>query len=155
MTGLDVLRACERYAGDMQRLTLQYQIAMDAATRVTPRLDGNGGGRSSDVRSAPERFAVKAEGITRKMDARRAMYALELDEAVTLLESLHPDMAALLYARMIDGKAVKEIAVDRDLSVDAVRGMLSRGRAALAGKTSRLDEDWDYRELAAKYRRKD
>lgn len=155
MTGLDVLRACERYAGDMQRLTLQYQIALDAATRVTPRLNGNGGGRSSDVRSAPERFAVRAEGLSRRMDARRALYALELDEAVNLLGTLHPDMAALLYARMIDGKTVKEIAVDRDLSVDAVRGMLSRGRAALAGKTSRLDEDWDYRELDAKYRRKD
>jgi len=154
MTGLDVLRACERYAGDMQRLTLQYQIAMDAATRVTPRLDGNSGGRSSDVRSAPERFAVKAEGLTKRMDARRAMYAMELEEAANLLERLPPDMAAILNRRMIDGKTVKEIAVEMDVSVDAARAKLSRGRTSLSGMPSRLDEDWDYREQEARYRQK-
>ena len=102
MTGLDVLRACERYAGDMQRLTLQYQIAMDAATRVTPRLDGNSGGRSSDVRSAPERFAVKAEGLTKRMDARRAMYAMELEEAANLLERLVAEIRGGARPRLID-----------------------------------------------------
>lgn len=154
MTGLEVLTMCERYAGDMRRLKLSYDMAMDAATRVTPRMDGNGGGRSSDVRSAPERFAVKAEGITRRMDARRAMYALELQEAANLLEQLPPDMASVLYRRMIDGRTVKEIAIELDVSVDAVRARLSRGRTSLSGLSSELDKDWDYAELTAKYQRK-
>ena len=154
MTGLEVLRACERYAGDMRRLKLQYDLAMDAATRITPRMDGNGGGRSSDVRSAPERFAVKAEGITRRMDARRAMYALELAEAANLLERLPVDMAAILSRRMIDGRTVKEIAIELDVSVDAARAKLSRGRTSLSGITSGLDDDWDYREQESRYRQK-
>lgn len=154
MTGLEVLTMCERYAGDMRRLKLMYDMAMDAATRVTPRMDGNGGGRSSDVRSAPERFAVKAEGVSRRMDARRGMYALELQEAANLLERLPPDMASVLYRRMIDGRTVKEIAIELDVSVDAVRARLSRGRSALSGMDSELDADWDYRELSAKYARK-
>ena len=154
MTGLEVLTMCERYAGDMRRLKLSYDMAMDAATRVTPRMDGNGGGRSSDVRSAPERFAVKAEGISRRMDARRAMYALELQEAANLLERLAPDMASVIYRRMIDCRTVKEIAVELDVSVDAVRARLSRGRTALSGMSSGLDDDWDYRDLSAKYARK-
>lgn len=154
MTGLEVLTMCERYAGDMRRLKLSYDMAMDAATRVTPRMDGNGGGRSSDVRSAPERFAVKAEGISRRMDARRAMYALELQEAANLLEQLQPDMASVLYRRMIDGRTVKEIAIELDVSVDAVRARLARGRTALSGMASELDKDWDYGELTVKYQRK-
>jgi DNA-directed RNA polymerase specialized sigma24 family protein len=154
MTGLEVLTMCERYAGDMRRLKLSYDMAMDAATRVTPRMDGNGGGRSSDVRSAPERFAVKAEGISRRMDARRAMYALELQEAANLLEQLPPDMASVLYRRMIDGRTVKEIAVELDLTVDSVRGKLARGRTALSGMASELDGDWDYREMETRFRQK-
>lgn len=149
-----MLTMCERYAGDMRRLKLSYDMAMDAATRVTPRMDGNGGGRSSDVRSAPERFAVKAEGITRRMDARRAMYAMELQEAANLLEQLPPDMASVLYRRMIEGRTVKEIALELDASVDSVRARLLRGRVALSAMSSALDADWDYREMDARYRQK-
>lgn len=155
MTGLDVLRACERYAGDMQRLKLHYDMAMDAATRVTQRLDGNGGGKSSEVSSAPERFAVRAEGILRRMEARRTMYALELQEAANLLERLPADMAGMIYRRMVEGKTVKELAVDDDTSVDAVRGLLTRGRTALSGMPSSLDGDWNYLEQEGRYRHKD
>ena len=154
MTGLDVLIACERYRGDMQRLRTAYNVAMDAATRVTPRMDRDGGGRSSEVSSAPERFAVRAEGLSRRMDARRAMYAQELLEASVLLEQLPPDMASVLYRRMVEGRTVKEIAVERDCSVDAVRGLLSRGRVALSGMPSQLDADWDYRDEDRKYPQK-
>lgn len=154
MTGLDVLIACERYKGDMQRLTTAYNVAMDAATRVTPRMDRDGGGRSSEVSSAPERFAVRAEGLSRRMDARRAMYAQELLEASLMLEQLPPELSGIVYRRMIGGRTVKEIAVELDLSVDAVRARLSRGRVALSGLSSGLDDDWDYQELSCKYRQK-
>ena len=82
------------------------------------------------------------------------MYALELAEAANLLERLPVDMAAILSRRMIDGKTVKEIAIELDVSVDAARAKLSRGRTSLSGMTSGLDDDWDYREQEGRYRQK-
>ena len=154
MTGLDVLVRCERYAGDMQRLKLSYDMAMDAAMRVSPRMDGNGGGKSAERTSAPERFAVKAEGLSRKMFARKSMYAMELEEAANLLERLPIAQAKVVNLRMIEGKTVKEIAIARDCTVDAARALLSRGRVALSSMPSSLESDWDYQDEERKYRQK-
>ena len=154
MNGLEVLTFCKRYPVDMKKLTQSYAIAMDAATRITPRMDGNGGIRSSDVRSAPEQFAVRAESLSQRMEARRSMYALELQEATALLELIHPETASVLYSNMICGKTIKEIAVEMDASIDSIRARLARGRTALSTLDSSLDHDPEYQEKAAQYQRK-
>ena len=154
MTGLDVLRACERYDTDMRRLQLSYDIAMDAATRVTPRYGADTGGGGSAAGSAQERFALRAAQVSRRMDARRAMYAQELAEASRLLGEMEAATADVLYRRMIAGRTVKEIATEDDCTIDSVRGRLSRGRALLAGMSSALDADWTYQEQDARYRQR-
>ena len=47
MNGLDVLKQCERYREDMARLRTSYNLALDAATRVTPSLSGMPGRSAS------------------------------------------------------------------------------------------------------------
>ena len=154
MTGLEVLRACERYAGDMRRLQVALDIAKDAATRITPAYGAQAGGRGGDRMSAPERFALRAEGLTRRMDARRAMYALELAEAARLLETMEPLTARMLYLRMIGGLTVKQVSTETDVGLDSVRGILARGRAQLSGMDSGLDRDMTWREMHERYAEK-
>lgn len=154
MNGLEVLTMCKRYPVEMKTLKQAYAIAMDAAMRITPRMDGNGGIRSSVVHSAPEQFAVRAESLSERMEARQSMYALELQEATALLELLHPETASVLYGNMICGKTIKEIAIDLDASIDSIRARLARGRTALSNMDSSLDHDPDYQAKKAEYQRK-
>lgn len=152
MDGLETLRQCEAYARDMERLRVSYQMALEAATRTTPRLDADGGGRSG-VSNAPERFAERADWIRRRMDARRAMYAMELDAAADLMELLPPDIADALRLVMIEGDTIRQAAGHMGKSVDGVRYLLRRGRQLAMGVDGLLVSA-EYRDMAARYRRR-
>lgn len=145
MTGLDVLRRCAAYETEMARLRQQHALAMDAATRVSPSLDRDGG-RSSEVSSKAERFAVKADWLERRMIARRWLYAQELDEAARLLPQLEIAAAEAIRLVMISGQTVRQTAGEMRRSEDAVRALLRRGRLQLAALSSALDQDPEYAE---------
>ena len=153
MNGVDVMTSCRRFPADMAKLELSYSMAMDAATQISPRLDGSRS-RSADACSAPERFAIKAQSLSRRMDARRSMYALELNEAATMLETLPTETANVLYRNMITGKTIKEIAIEMDNTVEAVRARLARGRNALSCMESALDQDPESQQLETQFRQK-
>ena len=153
MNGLDVLKQCERYREDMARLRTSYNLALDAATRVTPTLSGMPG-RSGSPTVRPERFALQSDAIERRMSARRAMYALELSEAACLLEMLtQPYLAECIRLRMIENEPIKGVAEKVDRSVDGVRSALRRARLELSAMQSPLGEDMDYADVCGKYRK--
>jgi len=145
MTGLDVLRRCAAYEGEMERLRQQYALAMDAATRVSPVL-GKDGGRTEGAGSKAERFVVKADWLERRMIARRWLYAQDLDEASRLLPQLETAPAEAIRLVMVSGHTVRMAAGEMRRSEDAVRALLRRGRLQLAALRSPLDEDPEYRE---------
>lgn len=145
MNGLDVLRRCAAYESEMERLRQQVALAMDAATRVSPSLDRDGG-RSSDVRSKAETFAARADWLDRRMIARRWLYAQELDEASRLLPQISPAPAEAVRLVMISGETVRMAAGEMRRSEDAVRALLRRGRQELAALPSALDQDPEYAE---------
>ena len=145
MTGLDVLRRCQAYGQEMERLRQQHALAMDAATRVSPSLDRDGG-RSSGVRSKAETFAVRADWLERRMLARRWLYAQELDEASRLLPQVSTAPSEAIRLVMISGETVRMAAGEMRRSEDAVRALLRRGRQELAALQSDLDRDPEYQE---------
>ena len=154
MTGLDVLRRCAAYEKDMERLRTQRALAYDAATRITAQMGGGGGGRSQEISAKPERFALAAQWLDRRMDARRAMYALELSEAARLLSDMEPATCEALRLTMIAGLTAPQAAEAMRRTQDSVRGMLRRGRNELRQKESELPQDMDYREMDRRFKQR-
>ena len=113
MTGMDVLRQCRRYSEDVQRLELRRQMAMDAATRITAGM-GQGGGRSGDVSDKAGRYACTSLMIDQALEARKAMYNMELMCAGELFNRLSIDMAEVMNARMLMGLTVQKVARESD-----------------------------------------
>lgn len=151
MNGLDVLKQCQGYAGDVTRLRVALASAMDGATGATAAMNPNGGGRPSEKLSRQERFAVRADTLSRRLSAREAMRDMELEEAARLLELIPPEQAEAIYERMIAGRLVREMAERRGKTQDAVRALLRRGKDSLRPLPSSLGEDLDYQDLRRQY----
>lgn len=154
MTGMDVLRQCRRYGDDVAKLKLKKQIALDTATRITGSMSG-GGGRSSDVSDKAGTYARKAKEVELALEAREEMYTLEMFYAGEALASLGVDAASVMYARMIQGKTVRQAAGALHKSESAVRGLYARARAELDAAPSPIGESAAYRKAMERYREND
>jgi len=149
MTGMDVLRQCRRYSEDRDKLKLQKQIALDAATRITA--GASGGGRSGGVSDKPGSYGVKAKAIETAIEARETMYAYELLCAGEMVAQLNVDAASVMHARMIRRLTVRQTAAALHKSESSVRGLYARARTELDGMRSRIGESAEYRAAMQEY----
>lgn len=150
MTGMDVLRQCRRYSEDVQRLELRRQMAMDAATRITAGM-GQCGGRSGDVSDKAGRYACTSLMIDQALEARKAMYNMELMCAGELFNRLSIDMAEVMNARMLMGLTVRQTAATLQKSESSVRGLYARARTQMEGVTTYLGRVAAYRDAVQHY----
>ena len=154
MTGMDVLRQCHRYGDDVAKLKLKKQIALDTATRITGSMSG-GGGRGSDVSDKAGAYGRKVKEIELALEAREEMYAMEMFYAGEALASLGVDAASVMYARMVQGKTVRQAAGALRKSESAVRGLYARARAELDAAPSPIGDSIAYRKAMERYREND
>ena len=151
MTGMDVLRQCRRYGDDVAKLKLKRQIALDTATRITGSMSG-GGGRSSDISDKAGTYARKAKEVELALEAREEMYAMELICAGEVVARLGVDTASVMYARMIQGKTVRQTAGALHKSESAVRGLYARAREDLEAMHAPIGGDPRYVSAMRRYR---
>lgn len=151
MTGMDVLRQCRRYGDDVAKLKLKKQIALDTATRITGGMSG-GGGRSSDISDKAGTYARKAKEVELALEAREEMYAMELFCAGEVVARLGVDTASVMYARMIQGKTVRQTAGALHKSESAVRGLYARAREDLEAMHAPIGGDPRYVSAMRRYR---
>lgn len=136
MTGMDVLRRCRQYQGNMDQLQLKLDMAKDLVTRATRSADTLGHGTGGDKMGE---YMARVDLIDRQMQERREMYRAEVETAVQMLGQLSPEQGYVMMMRYIEGMTVRQIAGARHLTEDGVRGLIRRGRETMGKMECTMD----------------
>lgn len=155
MTGLDVLRRCQTYAQDMERLNALIYFTRDALTRCTRSTDAQGHGGGGGDKTGE--LVAQIDALERRAKAMEAAHSFEVIEAAMLCGRLSDPLAArMMYGRMVEGQTLRQMMGELHLtSADAAKALCRRGRELLTETTSRLEQNEAYQRLRKESGRRD
>ena len=131
MKALTILARCRSAETDKRRIRQQIERRREAITCISPRMDANGGGRSTAEQDKIGAFVAVVDELERRLKAREQAQSVEIAAACALLDMLPDNESAVLYEYYVKGCKVPAIAKRLGYSESYTRKIKADGERAL------------------------
>lgn len=131
MKALTILARCRSAETDKRRIRQQIERRREAITCISPRMDVNGGGRSTAEQDKIGAFVAAVDELERRLKAREQAQSVEIAAACALLDMLPENESAVLHEYYVKGGKVPAIAKRLGYSESYTRKIKAEGERAL------------------------
>ena len=131
MNALTILARCRSAETDKRRIRQQIERRREAITCISPRMDANGGGRSTAEQDKIGAFVAAVTELEKRLKLREQAQSVEIAAACVLLDVLPENESAVLHQYYVKGGKVPAIAKRLGYSESYTRKIKAEGERTL------------------------
>lgn len=131
MKALTILARCRSAEADKRRIRQQIERRREAITCISPRMDVNGGSRSTAEQDKIGAFVAAVTELEQRLKVREQAQSVEIAAACVLLDMLPENESAVLHQYYVKGCKVPSIAKCMGYSESYTRRIKAEGERRL------------------------